>query len=186
MALTYIFMGAPGAGKDAQAESLATSIGGTYLSSGNELRRASRQDPLVRELMDAGGLVPEYEFMRIMGLALANISEDKHLVLSGVTKRPGEVDWLVNELAAHNRTITAVIVLEVSPTVGSSRIAGRTQNRSDDQAEKQVRRRREFDTVTTASIERYRTIAPVLTVNADGTLDEVSGAVMDALATLGR
>jgi adenylate kinase len=181
MAFTYIFMGAPGAGKDSQAELLAKVQGGTCISSGAELRRATQQDPAIKSLMDNGGLVPEEEFIRIMSMALARVESSQNLMLSGVTKRPGEVDWLVRELKLHDRAVTSVIVLDVSPTVGLNRISGRAQNRSDDKASKQSRRRHEFDTITMASIERYRSIAPVITINANGTIQEVGDAVLKAL-----
>ena len=177
--MNIVLFGAPGAGKGAQAERIASLHGMVHLSTGEMLRSAiaSGSDLGVRakEIIDRGELICDDIIARIVD---TRIDEDdclKGVILDGFPRTVAQAEALDEMLAAKGRTLDCVIEIEVDEVALFARIENRASERrrtgtarSDDSAE--ILRRR---------LAIYReSSAPLLPYyRAKGLLKSVDGMV---------
>ena len=177
--MNIVLFGAPGAGKGAQAERIASLHGMVHLSTGEMLRSAiaSGSDLGVRakEIIDRGELISDDIIARIVD---TRIDEDdclKGVILDGFPRTVAQAEALDEMLAAKGRTLDCVIEIEVDEVALFARIENRASERrrtgtarSDDSAE--ILRRR---------LAIYReSSAPLLPYyRAKGLLKSVDGMV---------
>ena len=177
--MNIVLFGAPGAGKGAQAERIASLHGMVHLSTGEMLRSAiaSGSDLGVRakEIIDRGELICDDIIARIVD---TRIDEDdclKGVILDGFPRTVAQAKALDEMLAAKGRTLDCVIEIEVDEVALFARIENRASERrrtgtarSDDSAE--ILRRR---------LAIYReSSAPLLPYyRAKGLLKSVDGMV---------
>ena len=184
--MNIVLFGAPGAGKGAQAERIASLHGMVHLSTGEMLRSAiaSGSDLGVRakEIIDRGELICDDIIARIVD---TRIDEDdclKGVILDGFPRTVAQAEALDEMLAAKGRTLDCVIEIEVDEVALFARIENRASERrrtgtarSDDSAE--ILRRR---------LAIYReSSAPLLPYyRAKGLLRSVDGMVsIESVAT---
>ena len=184
--MNIVLFGAPGAGKGAQAERIASLYGMVHLSTGEMLRSAisSGSDLGVRakDIIDRGELISDDIIVRIVD---ARINEDdclKGVILDGFPRTIAQAEALNEMLASRGRALDHVIEIEVDELALFARIENRAFERrrtgtarSDDSAE--ILRKR---------LAIYReTSAPLLPYyRAKGLLRSVDGMIsIEGVAT---
>jgi adenylate kinase len=127
--LDLILLGPPGAGKGTQAALLTDDFGLLHIATGDILRAAvAEQTELgiaAKGHMDRGELVPDSV---VIGVILERLGEDDArdgFLLDGFPRTIDQADALGRELAAHERRLTAVLLLEAPDELVIRRISGR-------------------------------------------------------------
>ncbi len=124
-----IFLGAPGAGKGTQAKRLVAALRIPQVSTGDILRAKRKEDnPLARqlkEIMAAGQLVPDEIVIRIIEERLQNDDCRDGFILDGFPRTVAQAEALDGMLAANDRQLAHVILVDVPEDILMSRLTGR-------------------------------------------------------------
>jgi adenylate kinase len=127
--LNLILLGPPGAGKGTQAERLTDDFNLPYIATGNILRRAvADETPLGKEAktyMDDGGLVPDDIITGVILEALEQTDARDGFILDGFPRTIPQADALGAGMAANDRKLTAVILVDVPDDEVVRRLSGR-------------------------------------------------------------
>ncbi len=92
------FIGPPGAGKDTQAEILATMAQHIKaISIGELLRKEAHSNSYLRELIKKGLLVPDSIILKLMRQAVKMYKKDySTLIITGVPRTVTQAEWICN------------------------------------------------------------------------------------------
>jgi len=127
--LNLILLGPPGAGKGTQAALLTGDFGLPHVSTGDMLRAAleakSDLGLLAKEYMDKGELVPDEVVIGVILERLADDDARDGFLLDGFPRTIDQAEALGRELDAHDRRLTAVLLLEADDELVVKRISGR-------------------------------------------------------------
>ena len=127
--MNVILLGAPGAGKGTQAQTICRVLGVPQVSTGDIIRSAIRErTPLGLEFKsyaDAGALVPDKLVNRLVEGRLAQCDCAGGFLLDGYPRTVAQAEWLDGSLARHQRRVDLVISFEVDDAVILERITGR-------------------------------------------------------------
>ena len=133
--LNLILLGPPGAGKGTQASLLTEDFGLPHIATGDMLRAArdakTELGLLAEQYMTAGELVPDAV---VIGVILERLGDDDArdgFLLDGFPRTLDQADALGVELDAHERRLTAVLLLEAPDDLVVRRISGRRVCRKD-------------------------------------------------------
>jgi len=184
--MNIVLFGAPGAGKGAQAERIASLYGMAHLSTGEMLRSAisSGSDLGVRakDIIDRGELISDDIIVRIVDTRIDEDDCVRGVILDGFPRTIAQAEALNEMLASRGRALDHVIEIEVDELALFARIENRASERrrtgtarSDDNAE--ILRKR---------LAIYReTSAPLLPYyRAKGLLRSVDGMIsIEGVAT---
>lgn len=214
--MIVVLFGPPGAGKGTQGERLAASLGVPRIATGDVLRAAVREGtPLglqAKAAMDRGDLVPDEVIMGIMKEALAAPEAVNGAVLDGVVRTVPQAEGLARVTRELGRSVDAVLLFDVPDDELVERLGGRTVceicqtpytgrqpgelcdrdggrliRRKDDEPEAIRNRLAVYHEQTEPVVAWYRQDdAPLLVVDAVGSLDEVEGRVQAALDGIRR
>ena len=209
--MNLLLFGKPGAGKGTQAPRLAESLGVPTLATGDVLRQAVREGtPMgkkAKEYMERGDLVPDDVILGIVGEALRKPDYAKGVILDGVVRTVPQAEGMKQVLKALGRTLDAVLCFEIDNEEIVERLSGRTVcekcqtpytgrnagekcdkcggtlvRRKDDEPEAIRNRLSVYDQQTAPVFNWYkRDGTTVATVNATGTVDDVSRRALKAL-----
>lgn len=209
--MIIVLFGKPGAGKGTQAPKIAELLGVPTLATGNVLRAAVKEGThLGREakaFMDRGDLVPDAVILGIVRDELAKPEYANGVVLDGVVRTVPQAEGLETMLESLSRKVDAVVSLEVPDEEIVRRMASRTvcstcqtpfsdlqpggtcpncggvvMRRSDDEPVAVQNRLNVFTAQTAPVFEWYkRNGARLVTVNANGAVNDVTQRVMHAL-----
>ena len=207
--MNVILLGAPGAGKGTQAQTICRVLEVPQISTGDIIRSAIReQTALGLEFMsyaNAGALVPDDLVNRLVGNRLAHCDCSNGFLLDGYPRTLAQAEWLDAALAAGGRRIDCVISFEVDDAVILERITGRRTDpatgrtyhvrfdpppadvtarlvqRPDDTEVVLRRRLAEYGEKTAPIIPYYEQQGLLRRVSGEGGLDDVQRRVMDAL-----
>ena len=144
--MNIVLFGAPGAGKGAQAERIASLYGMVHLSTGEMLRSAissgSGLGARAKEVIDRGELISDDIIFKIVD---ARMDEDdcvNGVILDGFPRTVAQAEALDEMLAGKGLTLDHVIEIEVDEVALFARIENRASERrrtgtarSDDSAE---------------------------------------------------
>ena len=144
--MNIVLFGAPGAGKGAQAERIASLYGMIHLSTGEMLRSAissgSGLGVRAKEVIDRGELISDDIIVKIVN---ARMDEDdcvNGVILDGFPRTVAQAEALDEMLAGKGLTLDHVIEIEVDEVALFARIKNRASERrrtgtarSDDSAE---------------------------------------------------
>ena len=144
--MNIVLFGAPGAGKGAQAERIASLYGMVHLSTGEMLRSAissgSGLGARAKEVIDRGELISDDIIFKIVD---ARMDEDdcvNGVILDGFPRTVAQAEALDEMLAGKGLTLDHVIEIEVDEVALFARIKNRASERkrtgtvrSDDSAE---------------------------------------------------
>ena len=123
--MNLILLGAPGAGKGTQAELLNEQLRIPSISTGNMLREAmangSALGNQVKQLMDAGALVPDDVIMSIIADRVAQPDCKHGFILDGVPRTLAQAEALDSK----GVRIDHVVSIEIDDAVISGRMTGR-------------------------------------------------------------
>ena len=123
--MNLILLGAPGAGKGTQAEMLSEHLRIPAISTGNMLREAmangSDLGKQVKQLMDAGCLVPDDVIMTIISERTARTDCENGFILDGVPRTLAQAE----AMDAAGVRIDHVVSIEIDDAVIEGRMTGR-------------------------------------------------------------
>ena len=187
--MRIVLVGPPAAGLGALAGGgLVDRFGGVHIATGDILRsNADRGTELGRtasRYMDRGELVPD-EVM--IDMVLERLGEDDcagGFVLDGFPRTVPQAEALGERLGELGRPLDVVVSLEVGEDELRRRLAARAeeQDRAEDEDEGAIRRRLElFDRETEPLLDFYDGKGLLVSVDADGDVDEVTGRIAAAL-----
>jgi len=127
--LNLILLGPPGAGKGTQAERLTDDFNLPYIATGNILRRAVADETdlgkQAKAFMDEGGLVPDEVITGVILEALENADARDGFILDGFPRTLPQAEALAGGMAANERALTAVILVDVPDEEVMRRMSGR-------------------------------------------------------------
>ena len=125
MGLKLIFLGAPGAGKGTQAESLSAKLSIPTISTGNILRAAIKEGTKTgleaKSYMDAGKLVPDSVIIGIVSQRLEQPDCAHGFILDGVPRTIGQAEALDKAGVRFDH----VVSIEISDEEIEARMEGR-------------------------------------------------------------
>ena len=127
--LNLVLLGPPGAGKGTQAERLVSDFELPYFATGNILRAAIEEESELgreaKEYVDRGDLVPDELICRVIGERLDSGEADDGFLLDGFPRTIGQAEMLERALEERGRSLTAVLLIEVSDDEVVRRLSGR-------------------------------------------------------------
>jgi adenylate kinase len=175
----------PGAGKGTQATRLAAHFRIEHISSGDLLRQqveaGTDLGQRVRGYVEQGDLVPDDVVMTVVWDRVRATSSG--FVLDGFP-RTLEQAKAARELGRrHGITLDAVVYLRVRRDELLRRLGERagTESRADDRGDVIRHRLDVFDAVTGPLIDYYRDRGILVSVDGEGPVDEVTGAILEQL-----
>lgn len=127
--MLVILLGPPGAGKGTQAESIVKNYGLAYVSTGDILRKAVKEEtPLgskAREYMDQGQLVPDNLVVEIVRERLMEPDCSKGALLDGFPRTVDQAVFLDQALPDIGTKIDSVLLIDVEEDELIERLTGR-------------------------------------------------------------
>ena len=127
--MNIILMGLPGAGKGTQAEKIVATYGIPHISTGDMFRAAMQQETELglkaKSFMDKGELVPDEVTNGIVKERLQQADTEKGFLLDGFPRTQAQAEALDKIMEELNRSIDAVINIEVNPDILMQRLTGR-------------------------------------------------------------
>lgn len=127
--MNVILMGLPGAGKGTQAEKIVDTYHIPHISTGDMFRAAMQQETELglkaKSFMDKGELVPDEVTNGIVKERLQAEDTKNGFLLDGFPRTQAQAEVLDKIMAELNRSIDAVINIEVNPDILMQRLTGR-------------------------------------------------------------
>lgn len=209
--MNIVLFGKPGAGKGTQAPILAERLGVPILSTGDTLRAAIKEGTALgreaKAYMDRGDLVPDNVILGVVRDKLSEPSYRNGVILDGVVRTTPQAEGMQDVMQSLGRRIDAVLNLDVNNEEIVRRLSGRTicgtcqtpytgvapgskcakcggvvSRRKDDEPEAVRNRLNVYDQQTAPVLDWYRKDgAKVAVVNAEGTVDEITKRILEAL-----
>ena len=177
-----LFLGPPGAGKGTQAERLCGAHGMKHLSTGDLLRAevavGSELGQEAEAVMNRGELVSDALVLAIVESQMKALTTDGWL-LDGFPRTVPQAEALEPLLQELEQPIQAVVLLELDDAVLIERLLAR--GRADDN-EAVIRNRLEvYRDKTAPLISFYRDKRLLLSVPAQGTVEEITERIVNIL-----
>ncbi|MEL4161509.1 adenylate kinase [Corynebacterium bovis] len=181
--MRLVLLGPPGAGKGTQAAILSDALSIPHVSTGDLFRdNISRETELGREAqqyMDAGRLVPTSVTANMVRTRLGQDDAAKGFLLDGFPRTIEQAEILRDMLAEKGESLDAVVNYTVSEGVVVERMLAR--GRKDDNEEVIRTRLQVYRDETAPLIDFYRELDLLVDVDAEGTVEDISSATLDAL-----
>ena len=190
--MNIVLFGAPGAGKGAQAERIASLYGMVHLSTGEMLRSAissgSDVGARAREIIDRGELISDDIIVKIVDARMDEGDCVKGVILDGFPRTVAQAEALDEMLAAKGRSLDHVIEIEVDESALFARIANRASERrrtgtarSDDNAETLRRRLAIYHENSAPLLPYYRAKSLLRSVDGMASIEEVARQIDNLL-----
>ena len=190
--MNIVLFGAPGAGKGAQAERIASLYGMVHLSTGEMLRSAissgSNVGARAREIIDRGELISDDIIVKIVDARMDEGDCVKGVILDGFPRTVAQAEALDEMLAAKGRSLDHVIEIEVDESALFARIANRASERrrtgtarSDDNAETLRRRLAIYHENSAPLLPYYRAKSLLRSVDGMASIEEVARQIDNLL-----
>jgi adenylate kinase len=213
--MDIVLFGKPGAGKGTQAPRIAAALGVPTVATGDVLRAAVRAGtPMglaAKAYMDRGDLVPDDVILGIMKEALAKPDFSAGSLLDGVVRTTPQAEGMTRVLTELGRRIDAVLMFDIDDEELVQRLSGRTvcencqtpymgraagskcdncggtlMRRKDDEPDAIRNRLGVYQRQTAPVLEWYKQRGTgIVTVDAVGSVDDVTRRALAALGTLG-
>ena len=190
--MNIVLFGAPGAGKGAQAERIASLYGMVHLSTGEMLRSAissgSDVGAKAREIIDRGELISDDIIVKIVDARMDEGDCVKGVILDGFPRTVAQAEALDEMLAAKGRSLDHVIEIEMDESALFARIANRASERrrigtarSDDNAKTLRRRLAVYHENSAPLLPYYRAKCLLRSVDGMASIEEVATQIDNLL-----
>ena len=127
--LNLVLLGPPGSGKGTQGERLQEELRLPYYATGDILRAAVREGSelgqAAKEYMDRGDLVPDDLIVDMIAARIDSGEAADGFILDGFPRTAPQAEALAEKLAALGRSLTAVLLIDVSDEEVVRRLGGR-------------------------------------------------------------
>jgi adenylate kinase len=127
--LNLVLLGPPGAGKGTQAQRLCEDFSLPYIAPGDMLREAvkngSELGKAARDYMERGELVPDDLICKMIIEKLEEMNTEAGFILDGFPRTQTQAEALDRELEDLGRSLTAVLMFDVSEDEVMTRLSGR-------------------------------------------------------------
>lgn len=189
--IRLLIIGPPGAGKGTQAARLAEFYSIPAISTGDIFRyNVSEGTELglrAKAYMDAGEYVPDSLTNELVRDRLSQPDVARGFLLDGYPRTADQTEELDAILNERSGKLDAVVQLTADTEELVKRLINRAaeQGRSDDNAETIRRRLEVYEDQTAHLIDIYAARGLVAMVNGLGSMDEVFGRIIEALAARG-
>ena len=183
--MRIILTGPPGAGKGTQAQSLSSELQIPHISTGDLFRSNIAQGTELglraKSFLDAGELVPDDVTIGMVVERLADDDTIAGFILDGFPRTVAQAIALDDVLAEQLIQINAVLDFSIADDAVVERMLAR--GRADDTEDVIRRRLRVYHDETRPLLDYYSAL--LLTVDADGEVDDVYAHAIDALSERG-
>ena len=184
--MRLVLLGPPGAGKGTQAAILSDKLGVPHISTGDLFRaNIGEGTPLgveAKQYIDAGKLVPTDVTARMVASRLAEADTANGFLLDGFPRTVEQAELLKDILADAGVSLDGVVEFRVSEDVVVERMLAR--GRADDNEETIRTRLGVYRDETAPLIEYYGD--RLITINAEGSVEDISARTLEALETVGK
>ena len=191
--MRLIILGPPGAGKGTQATRIAERFGVPQLSTGEMLRAAVQRGTAIgaraRDIMEAGGLVPDDIVLGIVAERLEAPDAQRGFILDGFPRTLGQAVGLDKLLGERRLKLDKVLEIRVDEGALLDRIMTRAretaarggQVRKDDNPETLRNRLEAYAKETAPLIDYYRRTGLLGSVDGLLSIDEVAQRLFEAI-----
>jgi adenylate kinase len=122
---TIVMLGAPGSGKDTQANYISDALGYQIVSTGDLMRILAGHDENVREMMSKGELIPDTIVEDELISAFILLPDAQPVILDGYPRNIEQAKKLNDILEKNNRRLDRVILIDVTEEEAVKRISKR-------------------------------------------------------------
>lgn len=193
---TFIFFGPSGSGKGTQAKLLIEKINKLdpsgrvlYLETGQKFREfateASLSSKLTKDIMQEGGLLPEFLPIWIWTeYLIRHVSGNEYMVLDGLSRREHEAPILDSAMRFYKRENPIVISIKVSREWASERLKNR--GRSDDTKLDIESRLNWYDKNVVPAINYFKdnNYYKFVEINGEQTIEEVHREILEKIGVV--
>lgn len=185
--LNIVLFGPPGAGKGTQSERLIEKYNLIHLSTGDMFRTHIENDTelgkRVKQILADGLLVPDSVTIDMLEEEAQKYPNAKGFIFDGFPRTVVQAEALDSYLSSKGQAINTVLQLDVPQVVIKERIDLRSKvsGRSDDAAEKLLKRINEYFTKTIYVLPYYAAQNRVTTINGVGEIDAISEKLFAAI-----
>ncbi|MGD8744164.1 MAG: nucleoside monophosphate kinase [Candidatus Woesebacteria bacterium] len=124
--MNIVILGAPASGKGTQAKLLVEKLGLYHFQTGELSRELAKKDERIKEIVDAGKLIPEQEMtMYVIDYLSRHHKQMKDILFEGFPRFISQYEALEEFLKNKGDDIDAVISLDVSQRIAVERISAR-------------------------------------------------------------
>jgi adenylate kinase len=188
-ATRILLLGAPGAGKGTQAETLVARLGIPHISTGDMLRKAVADETEIglkaKAVMDSGKLVSDEIVIAIAEERLAQPDAEKGFVLDGFPRTQPQAEALDGMLGRLGTPLDRCIAVTVDTEAVVQRLLKRAEleGRADDNEETIRERMQVYDAQTAPLLNYYSDKDILAQVDGMGSVEEVSDRLETALSS---
>ncbi|GGF97614.1 adenylate kinase [Rhodococcoides trifolii] len=181
--MRLVLLGPPGAGKGTQAKLLSEKLGIPHVSTGDLFRaNIGESTPLgieAKKYLDAGDLVPSELTVDMVRSRVAEPDATGGFILDGFPRSVGQADSLAEILAELDKKLDAVVSFVIDEDVVVERMLAR--GREDDTEDVIRNRMKVYRDETSPLLDYYKDHGRLVTIDAEGDVDDVNRKVLDAL-----
>lgn len=188
--LNIVIFGAPGCGKGTQSELIIEKYQLYHISTGNVLRtemeKQTELGQLAKEFVQKGHLVPDDLIIKMLADILKSNPKGKGFIFDGFPRTIAQGEALDQLLRDTNKSITAVLNLDVEEEILVERLLkrGEMQGRCDDTQETIQKRLEVYKTQTEPLIAYYKKQGKLFMIKGNKPIDDVFENIKETLDRL--
>lgn len=182
-----VIFGPPGAGKGTQSEKIIQKYQLAHISTGDMFRKHISEDTTlgkrVKQILADGLLVPDSITIDMLEDKVQSNPDAKGFIFDGFPRTVPQAEALDEFLAGKEEKIDIVLQLDVTEDVIKKRIEERQKisGRSDDEADKLLRRIKEYFDKTIHVLPYYEKQGKVVKVNGIGEIESIFTEICNAI-----